>query len=1435
MAKLCGSNHIYKKQTMGNSSGKDNNGTTGGGGGSNNKPSDPPVLNYNVNAPNNTNLFIIYNGITTEYLIKIIKSLQSLPITSVYTIFFPGFKIAPTLNKLKFTTYICDTNFAAATTTPTSNNNSSTTETDKNDATIDKIDTANFKATITQAKESCTIFTMLPNFSIDKTSKKITCTRNIADSNTPPINIYLVQPPAKSTDIIDCYIKDWSSFELDSKEKDAIGMFNNERLFKEDPELLSMYSFFLEGYNVNKKYKDNRFYFLLPEHTNVETMLRHIYTVHSLSNACTIYKPPYYSGQLQNVISAFLKYFQQTTQNFSYSEFSGKNPTSQASEKIICLNSSSRNNTVITFKNNTLDLYGNQSTKYMFYISSNKLITPTSNLYGVMWDVQYAYKDVPTEIYVTPDDLRVMSSNLFIYYHLECSTNDYYMVPQIINSSKKKLESDSSYTGFEEKFTLAFEHKTYDNDTIFQTTVNNIPFLKIVELNKTNKYILTNITTDKLTSILSNYYFSVAIAENDANKYTSSIAIDTNGNISTFCVEEQSKSNLIDKNPITDKQGFYYSRQIVQIPEEIKTNTLNTYILIAKDPNEKTLWNFCRQCFFNKWRNFVIITNFKVNNNQSIINDYLYLNVNDFYCIYPSQGNTFKKITTDTDCFQLELNNYQFYLDCESFTNNNINKYQEEHLGISFKSTTNPWMTIKDIPIGYQHRENSYNLHMDIPMFVGLPTGTITCVVNLKYIDKIDIHDRKDLLNTRLIYVILPRIPKDLVKPFIEFAEKDFEINSKTSKFNLIMYPEDSSIDVSSLVKIGKIHPKTKMINYLYDQTTMTDDSILTLKTNEYSNFQYIPDVKDFKSIDELLKITTAENPLVVNKINSPVSTLYNVLRKDFELSNTTILTLQLQNQLQFTCYKFDDQTLINSLSKPNQVPSFSITTNGFLQITVIRQDFMCISQFLQLLIYSKDLEQKKNEFFIVISIVDDWYNEYYNLLDILKKSVPCDVFPMRVQKVFVLTNTPLNFTDNTINSKSEEFTFVEYSDDVKPNKNYIVARSEIIGRSTQFKKIQAKLQVNGITKNFEQMVLTVVTDDFKIVPNYITPDFPLVNFIFVPMMEYSEINYIVEAFKTSQMEQNLIIVTINNIDYNQIDGTSVRKHLCVITPPHFPIAKIRWDSNYYYEVTIDDNKSNNDRQIKFIYVQPDSKLKETPLRALINERSFVMHYMINKNIGVSYSNELDVLCNDTSDTTFNLYNFNNLSKANAPKLYQWVTSANKSITYIRPIDRRILDGGSFTSPTYVIFAVSVQGSLHEFELINLIIHLYQSASKCCAAIIFNNCKPPSDLSKINYKIKNYDLNSDCFTKYVFNYIYHPTNKFLPISADPESIKIIENYIYYDNVKKSKTNYIMSVSSSNKYKLDFGNINTDITPVLGNRYSKCTYDLTILTTDLPVS
>lgn len=35
--------------------------------------------------------------------------------------------------------------------------------------------------------------------------------------------------------------------------------------------------------------------------------------------------------------------------------------------------------------------------------------------------------------------------------------------------------------------------------------------------------------------------------------------------------------------------GFYYSRQFVRIPEEIKTNKINTYILIAKDPNEKTL------------------------------------------------------------------------------------------------------------------------------------------------------------------------------------------------------------------------------------------------------------------------------------------------------------------------------------------------------------------------------------------------------------------------------------------------------------------------------------------------------------------------------------------------------------------------------------------------------------------------------------------------------------------------------------------------------------------------------------------------------------------------------------------------------------------------------------------------------------------------------
>lgn len=1407
---------------MGNSSssGKENTGGGGGGGSSSQKPNDGSVLTFDVNSPNNTNLFVIYNDISLEHIMKIIKSLQILPITSSYTLFFPGFQIAPTINKTKFTTFILD--IEKSTQSPTNAPATTTSTNTNNGATIDKIDTDDLKTTVTQNKNKCTVFTQLPSFGYDVKEKKISCTRNISDANAPAINIFIGGPPAKGSDseddIIDCYIDNWTSFDLKDKSKDAIGKFNNARLFKEDPDNNSMYSFVLESFNVNKAYKDNRFYFILPKIPNVETMLRHIQTVGVLKNTCTVYMPSYYSGQLKNVVDAFLSYF-----NFPSTQLYVKGT------KVICLNSDSSSKNVITFKQSTLDLVNDSKTSSMFYID-NKRIMPTSKLYGLTWSINYAYNDPPTEIYVTSDDIKVSPNVSFIYYHLACGNDDYYMVPQIINNARKKIASNNSYKGIEEKFTLAFTHDYYDKDTKFAKTVDDIPFLRIVKLDKPDMYILTNII-DSQQSILSNYFFTVSIADPKSTKYTHSVSIDNNGTLQSFVTSESSRTNLINLNPITATQGSYFSKQYVFIPDDIKNNTVNTYIIFIKAPQEETLWNFCRQCNFNNaWRNYIVITDFKVSQNTLIPDFSSAVVANKYYALWPSSGYKFKSITGMSTFFKMDLDDYMLNIGCDYYSADIVD--HEEHIAVSFDNTKSPWMTIKDMPIGFQHRPNPYNIHMIVPQIIGLPTGAVTCITSLKYTNTIDIVDRKLTLGRFLYYIVMPRVSKDLIEQVIMFAEKEFELNAKTSKLNMIIRSEDPNADMSALVKVGKIHNDTKLIYYLCDQTSISNDKDFTLTTDKYSKLQFIPDLKNLLSEDDMLALPVGDNPIVVNDINSPLSTLYNVLRTDLTISPTTILSLQMKNQIQIVSDTYTQSSIVNSKSKSNDLPSFDITETGLLVMSVVRLNLKCVSQFIQLLISQNELAQKRDEFAIVISFEEDKYTNYYKIFEILKKTVPCNVYRIQKQNVYVLTNTSLNFTEDSITTRNETFMFVSAQDPQTDSKlNYIIDRKNIKGRSPKFTYKQPNFPVGGTQHQFDQLTITAALNDFEIVPNNINSDYPIVNMIFIQSADTSELNYISEAFRANNLKENLVIVSFNNVDYPDMPNISSRKHIAVVSPPHFRIAEIQWHPELYYIVTIPDNRSNQQRQIRFIYIRPDCKLDESRIRPLIDEISFIIHYKKNKSIGIEYSNEVDVLCNDTAEVTFNLYKFNNLDKNFAPQLHKWVSSANKSVTYLRPIDREVLSGGSYISKYYIVLGVCVKGDLNDYELINLIVHLYKSASKCCLAVIFNASKPPTTLSKMLFNGKHFNLNSDDFTALEYNYLYSPSTKFTPSNSDKKLYILLKGVSYYDGVFTNPLDNMLSVDSKNKYSL-FQTGKLTSAEFKDRKYSKINYDLTVYTTDI---
>lgn len=1438
---------------MGNSSGKDdnNNNNNNGGGGNNNNNDNidkDSILTFNVDSPNNTNVFVMYANTPIEHVVKVLKNLSKLPVTCAYTLFFPGYQIATTQNKTKYTSYTLpmsknDTKKIAEDTTNTKNNDTAilaidTTNT-KNDTVklaVDTINTGSLKATVTQSESKCSVFTTLPNFSFN--TNIISCTRDVAELDLPSINISLTNTQTSNGDlIIDCYLENWTTFQMISR--DLIGKIESKRLFKEDAEPLSMYSFVLEKHNINKNYKDSRDYFLLPPNdptSPVSKMLTHLNTIVDSKNVCAIYRPDYFSGQLGNVITSFLKYYE-THKQLKYNEFYVSN------KKIIAVKSDSRKGNIITYKNCTLDLDAKKdNNKSMFYIEENEIIKgtyfiqPASFLYGLLLTERFAYKDPPTEIFLPKPELTTSSNISFIYYHLNCHDNDLYMVPQIIKNAETKIASNASYAGFDEKFTLLFKFANYKNDTIFQDVIKKIKFLDIVALNN-NFYVLTNIVTDSNNkSILNDYYFTVAINDPSANKYTHSVVIKADSQIDTFYDNESTKTNFIKDNPNTTNQGNYYAKQIVRIPDNIKTDNQNIYLITTKKPHPQTFWNFLRQCEFKSmWQNYIMITDMEVTD-DTILSTHSYIKFPDIgSCVYPKKGSLFKKINDNKiDKLIVSLNDYEFICNFETF--NSKNTVKEEHFAISFQKTSTPWLTQKDIPIGYQMQENSYNVVIETPQIVGAPIGPLITSVKLDYFDKIAVNNRPALLKQTLYYIILPEIPTNLVKVFIEFAEDEFYKNYQTSKFNLLMRPSDKSMNVTDIIKLGKIHNNTKFILYLYKDTTLSSGNVLTLKTPGYSDFQYIPDLKDLKPIEDILSLNTEENSFVVNNIINQKCIFYSVLRKDWEVHDTkTLLTLQLQHQIQLQSLPFDKTKIVNPNSKTTtSTLPFYITKPSYRVLTCVKNSMFGIASFLELLISSKDLHQKNDEFIITLHFTETKMGKYEKIYDIIKNTVPCSVYSMDKIQVIVLTNTPLNFDDNKIFTQTEIFAFVNGEYIREDQYNYIVNESHIVPRSTSFSKLDSSFNTDQTQIYFEQLVYTSSIDDFKLIPNDFTTDYPIVNFLILDSVTQSELNYIRDTFKTTNVKENLVIVCHNSIDYSTTENISIRKHLAILAPFNFPSPSIAWvNDGYYYNVRIDDNKSNGKRFIEFAFVIPNTKLDNASIAKLINEKSFVIHFKVNEKMGEEYSKEMHVLVNDVTQITYNLYTFKHLSAASAPKLNQWITQTNKYITYIRPVDRQILDGGSYTSSTAIILFVRVKGDLHHFELINLIVHLYQCVNLCCAAIIFNNNKPINPLSKIDYTIKNYKLNSNHFSTFSYNYIYHPTKKFSKLAVDNTTIPIIGDYVYYDEQQTTTPN--KTITPNTDYTISYGSNFVKVDRSVDNKYSKINYDIALLTTDVDIS
>lgn len=1356
---------------MGNSSSNDKETTNTG-----KKPTGKPVLKLDYGAPANTNVFLIYTGITPEYLIKVLSSINYLSRTGNYTIIVPGFQITTTLNKTRFSIYTY---------------NITTNSISKDAETIDKIDIPDLQATITKTNTKCTILTDLPRALIEEKENLMSFTRDINQATMPEINISIGKPDDKTDKIIDCYINDWTTFEIDQP-SNLIGTLVKSKLFQEDAAALPMYTFSIEKFNINKMYKDNKYYFLIPKNLSLFNMIRHLGTVGQMKNTCTNYILPFYSGQTKNVMDTFIAFYK-TQYDYNFYSFYIENQALGAQKyKCISINVNKRSGNIITFNGNTLDLwdYGSNipTTKTNFYNTNFKAKTKSA-IYGKEWTTNYTLSDPPSEIFASKETITPNPVMSYIYYHLNCGNNDFYLVPLIINDAKERLKQDPNYKGLSEKFTLIFSHNSYDEDTEFKNALASISFLRVVPLATKNMYVLTNIENED--SILSNYYFTVSInIGGDQYKYT--VDINGAGTLTSFFPREESKASFLDKNPITTNKGLFFSRQIVQVPADIINDKNNIYTIVFKDPVEATVWNFCRQCIYkNMWSKFIIITNLNV---KDSIPGIKLLTINDTICIFPE---TMTNVTNDSvnqngaDTFKVEFTNYNVLFSIEHYDNDNSNT-PTERFGISFKSTTLPWSSLKDNPIGYQMKENSYNIILnDNVQLVGAPIGALAISMKESYVDKIAVVEKNKLLRDELYYVLINNIKSDMASPIIEFAEEEFASNKKDSKFNLLLNL-DSSVtnDFSGIIKEGKKFDGTKQILYLYDKTTLKDDTgkNLTLSTDGYADFEYILDKNEFQPIDKLLETIKPENSIVVNKIERDKNAIYSVFRKDYDVAPSTLLTLQQNNQLQFTTRKFENEkTIININTRNNQNNlSFDISKKSTEMFSCVKGSFLEISTFLELVISSKELTLKNDVFIIVINIIEDIFTQFIDIFEVLKASVPCTTYFMKALNYLVLTNTSLNFDDDKIYSKKETFQFINSKDYTPsttspPKYNYIIKETfELIPQRSSSQVLTASYRVVDKQKYFSQLQLVNASNDFKVTANKgITNDYPIVNFMLLTGVEDSEVGYIASAYEAGIMDQTLVVVCYNDIDYTVgRPCTVIRKHLAVIYPKTFNSAKIDYNDSYY-TVKMDDGKSNALRYLEFIYVKPNTNLDETRIHSLSDERMFVVNFLTPK-VGDPYSDLLGVVLNDVCEFKTDLYTYKNLSDKLTPKLYQWITTTNKYITYLRPIDREILNGGSLRSETKVFLIVNIIEPLHDFEKINLVVQLLRGSIQCCQYVIMNNSTKPTELQNIEFTHKMGLLNSRIFHKADFNYII-PNSRLSPTSA---TYKLSDSYYYQDTTQR---------------------------------------------------
>lgn len=1369
---------------MGNSSSNAGNnngggGTTGGGG------TKPPAdsLTFETKSPTNTSVFTIYNQYNIDYIGKVLKSLVVLPIINSYTIFIPGYEIAFSKNKTKFSQYSFNLDYC----------NDKYTNPPNDSAKVLTITTDSLTATITESKTLCTIISSLPSVKIETIKKYLIFSRSDTDMSMPDLLIGFNEITDSSTEYYDCYIKTWSEAFVPTK--CPIGNFLKSRLFTEDKDPLPMYTFILDKFNINRNYSDYKNYIVTPKSNTDSVILTHMNTMLYQKNTCPIYIFDYYSGQRKLLFEKFSNYFT-TSSGVKITEFyancgnvsNGK----PVNSKCWAFGLNSRNNDILNFKNFTIDLSGNTKSNFSYDIKTNK-VSPNSIIFGQQWATIYtdrAALDYPTEVFTQPDNLKINPSKSFLFYYLDSDQSDFYMVAQLVNNAVANKNKD---TDFVEKYAVLFNHNDYDNDSQFKALVDSVKYLRVSKVGN-KRYALTNCpkldfqTNGAGTSIFPNTYFSVDLGDNpNANKVNNTVVVDPNtGKMDTFASYETTRTNFLGVNPVTAKAGLYFSQQLVRVSDDLRNSSVYTYYLIGKSTNTQTVYNFLRQCQFKDYfQNFVYICDTPMTD-VTIVPGYKVLKSDNIYMIYPDKFTSMSVVTdAQINNFKYEFDNYAVYIavDTQQANDPSVTKPKEPLL-ITFKPGGADYVYQTDIPIGYKIKENSFNISLNEQVYVGFPLGILTFQINLNYLDRIQVVDKNQLLNTSMYTLVVENIQNNSMKALVNFADQEFKLNSKTSKFNLILLPQDKTTDFESTV--AKRDTKNNIYVYSFDEVTpLLEEDRIALTSKNYGEIDFSIEGKAIKTVDEMFTKVGLDTPVYLNK---NVKSLYTLLRQDNEITKTSILSLKFDRQIQFRQTPFDVTNVITSESKSNDVPSFNITSPGVLTLSVIRAELQYISYFMKLLISTKELTQQTDEFVIVVSFEEDAYCDIQNLLAIFRKICPCTVDYMDNQKCIVITNTKVNYDPDKIHTKSHTIEFLKMnSQELATHINDSDKIVQIVNRETivVHKGYVTNAVLNsGKQTTFQQYRTVSVTNDFDIVEREGRDNrWPIVNFLVVNYMEQNELLNLAEAYRNIKMDKNLVVLNYNTIDYPNIEGVTVRKHMTVLTPITYGDTVINYKNANYYEINIDDSKSSVNRRIQICFLPPACKLSAKEIRALINEKTFVIHANSDKTVGIEYSKEMNVLINDTCDITYNMYGFDYLKNINTPKLEQWVNTTNKYITYLRPIDRYVLDGSNYITDFKIILNVVILSpDIVPYELMNLIAHLFNGAKKSCEGVIFRvRSKSPYEFPKFNLNLAHFVIRNEQFSNFKYNYLYHPSKNFVLEQSDSKTVKLFDKYIYYDD------------------------------------------------------